>query len=230
MLFPTPLIKGILLKRYKRFLADVESDGKILGTHCTNTGSMKGVLYPPQTAYVLDSGNPTRKLPYTLEILEAEGTLIGVNTHRTNKLAHEFLESKDSPFGVLAQIKPEHRISDKSRADFLITTTEGVDIIIEVKNVSLKVGTTGSFPDSPTERGRKHLRELMEIVDRGERAAMVYICQRADVDSFGPSDDIDPEYGELLRQAKTKGVEIYAYRCQVSPMEIVVDEELEVRL
>lgn len=231
MHFISPLNKGILVKRYKRFLADVYDDKEqLLATHCTNTGSMKGVLAPPQKAYVSKSANPNRKLPYTLEILECEGQLIGVNTHRTNKLAHEFLSSGTSPFGELANIKAEHKISPVSRADFWVQNSSKQDIIIEVKNVSLKEGSNARFPDSPTTRGQKHLEELMEIVNKGGRAAMLYICQRNDVDSFSPADEIDSRYGELLRKAQKCGVEIYAYSCVVTPEEISVNKPLDIIL
>jgi len=230
--FPQPLFEGILRQRYKRFLADiVTSDEKITTVHCTNTGSMKGVLLPPQRAWCLESNNPKRKLSMTLEILETQDGLVGVNTHRTNHIALEGIQlGLIHPLQNLTDFETEKKYGQNSRIDILGKDPAGKTVYIEVKNVSFKEQDTALFPDSITERGTKHLHELMEMVKEGHRAVMLYIAQRSDVTSFSPAKDIDPVYTKTLQEAVAKGVEIYAYSCRVSPLEIVVEKRLEVWL
>lgn len=228
--FPQPLFEGILRQRYKRFLADIVTfDEKITTVHCTNTGSMKGVLLPPQRAWCLESNNPKRKLSMTLEILETHGELIGVNTHRTNALALEGIKKGIiTELENLQQLQTEKKYGENSRIDILGMDTTGKQVYIEVKNVSLKEGTTALFPDSVTERGTKHLRELMNMVKNGERAVMLYIAQRGDVTSFAPAKEIDPIYAKTLWEAVACGVEIYAYNCLVLPTHITVHKALKI--
>lgn len=231
MYFPKPLIEGILQKRYKRFLGDFLIGDTLACIHCTNTGSMKGILSTPQRAWVLKSDNLKRKLPYTLEILETPEGLVGVNTHRTNHLALEALQNKLIPeLAEISIFQTEKKYGINSRIDILGMNDNGQELYIEVKNVSLAEGTRALFPDSVTERGTKHLHELMEMVTQGHRAVMLYIAQREDVESFSPADEIDPIYGETLRKAAAHGVEIYAYKCKVSSTEIKVISRIEVVL
>ncbi|MFN7160784.1 MAG: DNA/RNA nuclease SfsA [Candidatus Gracilibacteria bacterium] len=232
MLFPKPLIEGVLQKRYKRFLGDLLLNNEtVVGVHCTNTGSMKGILATPQRAWVLKSDNLKRKLPYTLEILEIPQGNIGVNTHRTNYLALEALQNKLIP--ELADInifQTEKKYGTNSRIDILGITEDNQEVYIEVKNVSLAEGRKALFPDSVTERGTKHLEELIKIIHAGKRAVMLFIAQREDVENFSPESEIDPLYAATLKKAFDAGVEVYAYNCKVTPLEIVVSKRLQVIL
>lgn len=232
MLFPKTLIVGILQKRYKRFLGDfLLSDGSVIGVHCTNTGSMKGILQTPQRAWALQSDNPKRKLPLTLEILETTEGLVGVNTHRTNHLALEALHHKLIPeLADNTRYETEKTYGTNSRIDILGITEHGEETYIEVKNVSLAEDRRAMFPDSVTERGTKHLHELMHVKSLGKRAVMLFIAQREDVDLFSPAKDIDPVYANTLKQAYEHGVELYAYNCTVSPEEVKVWRRLLIEL
>ena len=181
---------------------------------------------PPQRAWLSPATNPARKLRWTLEILEVDETLVGVNTHRTNTLAHEALLGGWVPGLEGASIKPEAVIDD-GRIDFLATCDDQLTYI-EVKNVSLAEQGLARFPDSPTERGQKHLRALRRLVEQGHRAVMLYISQRADVQRFEAAGDIDPEYARLLEEARAAGVEVVALGCLVAPETITVDRYLDV--
>lgn len=228
MRFESHLKKVLLVGRTKRFFAHCLLDEQEITAHCVNTGSMKGVLAPPQAALVSKSDNPSRKLAYTLEVLDVGGEWVGVNTHRTNRLAREAFES-----GMIAGINtangdiivPEVKI-DAGRIDFVVEHTDGTKTFIEVKNVSLAEGTCARFPDSPTERGQKHLRELQRLREEGHRAIMLYISQRGDITTFEAAADIDPAYATLLQEAVQAGVEVYAFSCQVTPEEISVYRRL----
>lgn len=232
MKFQDTLIKGKILKRYKRFLADVElENGEVITAHTANTGSMKTCWEPGWSVLMSFHDNPKRKLKYSLELTNNGDTWIGVNTSLPNKIAMEGIEK-----GVVKElkgystIKPEAKIG-KSRIDILLSN-EGEDpCYVEVKNVTL-LGEKGKgiFPDAVSTRGQKHLEELMGLVDQGVRAAMLYVVNREDVKSFGPAEDIDPRYAELLREAADKGVEILAYQCKVTPDEIKLAKKLPVKL
>lgn len=185
---------------------------------------MKGVLQPPQRAWLSPANNPKRKLQYTLEILEVGTTLVGVNTHRTNSIAREALEQGWVNGLEGATITPEVKIDD-GRIDFVAQQGD-LTTYIEVKNVSLAEHDRALFPDSPTERGQKHLRALKKLKAEGHRAIMLYISQRDDVTSFAAATEVDPIYAQLLEEAKSAGVEVVALGCQVSPDAIVVDRPL----
>lgn len=232
MKFSEPLIQGKIIKRYKRFLADVElENGDIITAHTANTGSMKTCWEPGWSVLMSYHDNPKRKLKYSLELTNNGDTWIGVNTSLPNKIAIEGIANGTvKELKGYSTIKPEAKIG-KSRIDILLSN-EGEDpCYVEVKNVTL-LGekNKGIFPDAVSTRGQKHLEELMGLVDQGIRAAMLYVINREDVKSFSPADDIDPRYGQLLRQASEKGVEILAYKCEVTPKEIKLAKKLPVKL
>ena len=209
MKFKKKLIQGEFLKRYKRFFADVKLDDQIVVAHVPNTGSMKSVNNPGQACLLSLAENPDRKLKYTLEAIQCplSQAWVGVNTSWPNKLvrlAFENGEIKD--WKKYSEIQSEVKINKETRLDILLTDARGNKKYIEIKNVSLRVGPAALFPDSVTERGQKHLRELMALVDEGHQAEIVYFIQRNDCAHFSPADEIDPEYGRLLRAAVKKGV------------------------
>ena len=236
MNFEYPTHEGKILKRYKRFFADIELEsGEIVTAHTPNTGSMKTCWEPGWKAFITHNDNPKRKLKYTLEMTHNGQSWIGVNTSRPNHIAKEAIES-----GVVKElqgyqsIKPEFKVGN-SRIDLLLYNGElkspEKSCFVEVKNVTLKgEGTLALFPDGVTERGQKHLKELMDLVDKGHQAAMLFIVQREDVDSFSPAHEIDPEYAKLLIQAKDKGVMILAYRCALSKSSITLKDKLAIKL
>ena len=221
MRFPTPLIGGRLIRRYKRFLADVElEDGSKVTAHTANTGSMAGCAEPGSRVWLSDSGNPKRKYPLSWELVEADGeTLVGINTALPNRLVKEAVEG-----GVVASLdgfsnlRTEVRYgSERSRIDLLLEDERAGRCYIEVKNVTLVEEGIAYFPDAVSERGAKHLRELMGVVEQGDRGVIFFCVQRGDAREVRPADRIDPRYGETLRQALAAGVEALAYRAEVSP-------------
>ena len=215
------LILGKLIKRYKRFLADIELEsGEVITAHCANTGPMIGVCTPGSLVGVSRSNNPKRKLAYSWEIIEVEGSWVGINTGLTNKLVKLGLQQ-----GIFSELKEYKEIKtevpygegNKSRVDFLLNGNEGkLPLYLEVKNVTLASGKLALFPDTVTTRGQKHLRELMALLPE-KRAGMLYFINRGDCVSFAPADSYDQVYGELLREAIKKGVEVFPYRFKVSP-------------
>lgn len=233
MNFENPLVSGKILKRYKRFLADVElENGEVITAHTANTGSMKTCWEPGWNVLMSFHDNPKRKLKYSLEMTHNQETWIGINTSLPNKLGKEAIENGTiKELQGYENIKPEAKIG-KSRIDLYLTgSADHPDCYVEIKNVTLKgEGKQVLFPDAVTERGQKHLQELINIVESGKRACMLYIVQREDVSHFSPADSIDVRYGELLREAKEKGVEVLCYQCKLSPKEIIIHRPLEVIL
>ncbi|HGY57070.1 MAG TPA: DNA/RNA nuclease SfsA [Caldithrix abyssi] len=232
MKFKIPLIEGTLIKRYKRFLADVRlKDGCITTAHCPNSGSMKTCKEPGWRVMLSDSNNPKRKLRYTWEMVHNGRCWIGINTHLANRIAREAIENGtiDELTGY-EEIRSEVRYGQNSRIDLLLSGN-GAPCYVEIKNVTL-VEEDGHyyFPDAVTERGRKHLGELEDMVRQGHRAVMLFIIQRSDGDIFKPADHIDTKYGTALRQAVNHGVEALAYRAEVTPEEIYICEKVEMRL
>jgi sugar fermentation stimulation protein A len=223
------LIEGRLIKRYKRFLAEAElSDGSIVTAHCPNSGSMKGCAIPGSRVWLSRSENPGRKLPYTWELVEVGGCMIGLNTGLPNRLAREAIEN--GTVGELQgypTIRPEVPYGEHSRIDLLL---EGPSrrCYVEVKNVTLVEDDRALFPDAVTERGQKHIRELMRVVREGDRGVIFFTVQRRDGVCVSPADLIDPEYGRLLRSALMNGVEALAYRAEVTQQEIRLTERLPV--
>lgn len=212
--FSQKLNEGKLLKRYKRFFADIQWNDEVVIAHCPNTGSLKSAYEPGQNCLFSASDNPERKLRFTLEMIQSKaGAWVGVNTSTPNTIVKEKLKKviTEKPEGFLwshfDEVKPECKISKETRLDFALFKTDLSRIhYIEVKNVTLADGTAAQFPDAVTERGQKHLRELMRLMDQGHSAEIVYTVQRDDCSVFSPADHIDPEYGRLLREAHAKGL------------------------
>jgi sugar fermentation stimulation protein A len=224
MKFPNPLIKGRLVQRYKRFLADVElASGEIITAHCANPGAMLGLKDPGLTVWLSPATNPKRKLKYSWELLEVDGGLVGINTSLPNKIVEEAIEAgKIAELLGYPTLRREVKYGKNSRIDILL---EGGDApcYVEVKNVHLRRnGSHAEFPDSVTTRGAKHLEELGDVAEAGGRAVMFYLIQRTDCDHFSIAGDIDPKYAEGLKRARERGVETLCYDCQISVERIVV--------
>ena len=233
MKFEQALIPGILIKRYKRFLADVElDDGRVITAHTPNTGSMLGCCEPGSRVWLSDSGNTERKYPLSWELVEtAPGVLTGINTGLPNRLVEEGISN-----GVVRELQGYAGINrevrygmERSRIDLLLRGSGKPDCYVEVKNVTLAQNGTGYFPDAVSARGSKHLRELAEVVAAGNRGVIFFCVQRKDVNEVRPADTIDRKYGATLRQVVAGGVEALAWRADVSPEEIRLDRKLPVR-
>lgn len=216
-----PLIAGTLVKRYKRFLADIElSTGGMVTAHCPNTGPMTGVCDVGAPVYLSHSDNPKRKLAYTWEIIQIDKTWVGVNTALPNRVIKQALTDKiftalNSDYdGVKSEVP--YGKDKKSRIDFLLTKPDCKSIYLEVKNTTLAQESLALFPDTETTRGQKHLQELIDILPTA-RAVMLYFINRGDCNAFSPGDAFDRRYGELFRQAIAAGVEIMPCRFEVSP-------------
>lgn len=223
MKFEQPLLKGTLLRRYKRFLADVCLEtGEELTVHCPNPGAMAGLKDAGNKVWISDSQNPARKLRYTWELVEAKRVIIGINTNRANAIAREAIESGMLPsLKPTASIKPEQKYGTNSRIDFLIEEAGKPPTFLEVKNVTFqRQSGLHEFPDGVTARGTKHLNELVNEVEKGNRAIMLYVIQRNDGDQFSIAEDIDKAYGRTFRKAIAKGLEAYAICCDMTPEEI----------
>lgn len=217
MNFGTALLPGKLIKRYKRFLADIVLDsGEVITAHCTNSGTMKTCLEVGAPVMVSKSNNPRRKTSYTWEMIFINGGWVGVNTLLPNKLVYEALKNKSIPqFQDMTSIQKEVS-TGHSRIDFYITSSQE-QCFLEVKNVTMKVGRYARFPDSVTTRGKKHLEELTRLKEDGFRAVMIYIIQRMDITQFGPASIIDPSYSKTLIAAHRKGVEIIPLQVMIGP-------------
>ena len=231
MQFKQDLQPGILIKRYKRFLADIElADKKVLTVHCPNTGSMLGCSEPGSPVMVSRSDNPGRKYPHTLEMVQAGSAWVGVNTSLTNKIVREALENRVvKEFGSLDLITQEVKTSAHTRLDFLLER-EGSSIYMEVKSCSLAENRAAMFPDAVTVRGTKHLHELAALKKQGHRAAVFFCVQRQDADWFMPARHIDPVYAETLVRVASEGVMVLAYQADVNPKEIIITRKLPVKL
>ena len=230
--FETPLLCGRFVRRYKRFFADIVlASGEEITAHTPNTGTLLTCTEPDSRAYVSLSDNPKRKLKYTWEIAEAGGVLVGVHTGRANGLAQEAVEAGVIPeLSGYESLRREVKYGRNSRIDLLLESPRRPPCYVEVKNVTLGRGGRALFPDAVTARGTKHLNELMDVVARGERAAMLFVVQREDCRVMEPADDIDPLYGRTLREAAAAGVELLAYRARVSPRELRLERPLPVVL
>lgn len=222
--YPT-LVTGRLIKRYKRFFADIELEtGEIITAHCPNTGPMTGICTPNSLVQVSISNNLKRKLPYTWEMIQVNSTWVGTNTAIPNRVVKLALERQIFPelagrySSLLAEVR--YGQDSQSRIDFLLGgDDEQPPIYVEVKSVTLSRDNLALFPDTVTTRGQKHLRELTALVPKA-KSVMLYFINRSDCDTFAPSDRCDPKYGELLREAIVKGVEILPYRFEITPQGI----------
>jgi sugar fermentation stimulation protein A len=223
--YPYPeLLPGTLLKRYKRFLADIELDtGDVITAHCPNTGPMTGVCHVGGRVMVSRSDNPNRKLPYTWELAEVHDTTptwVGVNTALPNRVVKSVLEARLIPeLGNYSTIRSEVRYGsdNKSRVDFVVSDEAGESLIyIEVKNTTWAKQTLALFPDTVTTRGQKHLKELTHLLP-DHKAVMLYFINRSDCVEFAPGDEADPTYGELLRTSVEAGLTVLPCRFDISP-------------
>ena len=225
MHFPDPLMEARLIRRYKRFLSDIEwPDGATDTVHCPNPGAMLGLDAPGSRVFVSRSANPKRKYPLTLEIVEADGTLVGINTILPNRLAEEAITNGTiSELAGYDTLRREVRYGRNSRIDILLQHPGRPICYVEVKNVHLRRQPgLMEFPDCVTARGAKHLQELGDQAEAGHRALMLFIIQRADGDRFDLARDIDPKYAAAFGRARQRGVEVFAYSCTVSASEILV--------
>ncbi len=226
-------IRGTLVRRYKRFLADIElAGGGQITAHCADPGSMRGLAEPGASVRCSVDDNPRRKLRHTLELVRARGAWVGVHPARANALVRAGLTNKTFPcFAGYREIRAEQR-SGESRIDFVLDAHRGGDpaLWLEVKSVTLAEGRAGRFPDSVTERGRRHARRLGALRRAGERAALLFLVQRRDCDWVEPADDIDPAYGRALRDAAADGVAVYAWRVRPTVRALCLETPLEVRL
>lgn len=221
MKWDRPLTEAILLKRYKRFLADIKHGDELFTAHVPNTGAMTSCWEPNWKCALSKSDNPTRKMPYTLELVHNGETWIGVNSAYANKLVHGWLKQNlIRELTGYSVIQPEKKIGD-SRIDFYLEGhAELPPCYVEVKNVTLKLDGVAQFPDAVSLRGQKHLKELMDLRKSGLRAAMLYVVQREDVQKMRPATGIDKKYSELLKEAHAAGVEIFVYQCKMNLSEI----------
>lgn len=231
MKLPEPLVCGTLIRRYQRFLADVQlDDGRMVTAHTSNTGSMMGCSLPGNRVLLSISCNPGRKYPHCWELVHADGIWVGINTMLPNRLVREGIENGTiRELGGYQAIRGEAPYGKGSRIDLLLSGARG-KCYVEVKNVTLVEQGAALFPDAVTARGRKHLRELMEVVRQGHRAVNLFVVQRGDGERVAPADAIDPGYGALLREAAQAGVELLAYRATVTAAEIVLTHRLPIVL
>lgn len=231
MKWSAPLIEATILKRYKRFLADINLGGNTITAHVPNTGSMQSCWEPNWKCALSLSPNAERKYPYTLELIHNGESWIGVNTGNANKMAKIWLTEQLLPeLTGYSTVVPEKKIG-LSRVDFYLEGhPSSPPCYVEVKNVTLKLDGKAQFPDSVTERGQKHLRELIEIKKSGLRAVMLFIVQREDVDVFKTAQSLDPEYANLLRQAHQSGVEILIYQCRMGLQELSLGQSMPFEL
>lgn len=229
MKFKNTLIQGSFVKRYKRFFADVVVEGEVVVAHTANTGTMTSCLGENWPALLSFHDSPTRKLKYSFEMISNGKTWIGINTSLTNSLAIEAIKNGVIPeLAGYKDLKPEAKIG-QSRIDILLSNGEQEQCYVEVKNVTLSDGEGHClFPDAVTERGQKHLRELLELKNKGIRTVMLFIVQREDCHTFKIENAIDPEYCKLLKEVMKAGVEVLVYQCKLNPEEIVVHKKLEI--
>jgi len=226
------LISGTLVRRYKRFLADITlNDGQTITAHCANTGSMTECSQPGSTVYVSYHNNPKRKLKYSWELIQMPTSLVGVNTAIPNKLVlHSIQQNLIQSLLGYEHIKAEKKLDSGSRLDIFLWNHDKDCCYIEVKNCTLVTDGVASFPDAVTTRGQKHLRELQQLQDEHTRCAMFFLIQRSDADVFRPADTIDPEYGRELRKAIKNGVEILIYDVDINLNGIRINKEIPYQL
>ena len=229
MKFTKSLIKGKLIKRYKRFFADVKINNQIVTAHCPNTGSMMGLLEEGNEVYLLKNDNPKRKLKYGLEIIKAKKNLVGVNTHMANKIVHHGLSNN-----LIKELKKNETIqaevffNKETRFDFL-AKKNGQKSFIEVKNVTLfRDKLTAEFPDAITSRGSKHLLTLIDAIKKGYKAYLIFLVQIQNMEKFKIARDIDSEYYKNYLKAQKAGVNFLAYRCKITAKEILIEKKIKI--
>ena len=232
MRFTDPLVRGTLIRRYKRFLVDVDlGNGETVVAHCANPGSMLSVNEPGSRIWVSPARNPKRKLRWSWELIEVGETLVGINTAHPNDLVEEaILDGTIVELQGYETLRREIRYGRNSRIDILLEDTNRPRCYVEIKNVTMRRTLSGGpaeFPDSVTLRGAKHLVELAGMVAEGHRAVMVYLVQRGDAEAFALARDIDPDYAEGLESARHAGVEALCYACDITPEEINVSRRID---
>jgi sugar fermentation stimulation protein A len=229
MEFTKSLLKGKLIKRYKRFFTDVQLGKKIVTAHCPNTGSMKGLLDEGNEVYVLPNKDPKRKLKYGLEIIKSRKNLVGVNTHMANRIAQHALENNlIKELKNNDKIKPEVFFNKETRFDFLVEKNNH-KIFVEVKNVTLfRDKKTAEFPDAITSRGSKHLLTLIDAIKKGYKSYLLFLVQIQNMENFKIAKDIDSEYFKNYLLARKAGVNFLAYRCNISSKKIFIDKKLKI--
>ncbi|WP_461538736.1 DNA/RNA nuclease SfsA [Spongorhabdus nitratireducens] len=234
MKFEPPLQSGRLIRRYKRFLADIETDdGQQFTIHCPNTGSMKNCGEPGSRIWFSDSGNPKRKYRHTWELVETrKGITACVNTGQANKLVEEAITAGTIPaLRGYGQLRREVKYGDSSRIDLLLSDDNKTDCYIEVKSVTLEEAEGhGFFPDAVSTRGQKHLLELLKMKQAGCRAVLLFCVQHTGISQVSPADHIDPAYGKLLREVFSAGVEVIAWQSELSAQGMELSRELPVKL
>ena len=229
MKFTKRLIKGKLIKRYKRFFADINIKNKIITAHCPNTGSMMGLLNANNDVWVSKNNNPKRKLKFTLEIIKVKNNLVGVNTHLANKIVYHGLSNNlINEFKKCENIKKEFFFNKETRFDFLIQKKKQ-KIFVEVKNVTLfRENKIAEFPDAITSRGSKHLNTLVEAIKKGYKSYILFLVQIQNTEYFKIAKDIDKKYYQNYLIAKKAGVQFLSYRCKIDPKEIKIEKKLKI--
>ena len=229
MEFTKSLLKGKLIKRYKRFFVDVKLNKEIVTAHCPNTGSMKGLLDPENDVYLQSNNDPKRKLKYGLQIIKVKKNLVGVNTHLANKIVlHALNNNLIKELKNNNSIKPEVFFNKETRFDFLVEKNNQKSFV-EVKNVTLfRDKKTAEFPDAITSRGSKHLLTLIDAIKKGYKSYLLFLVQIQNMEYFKIAKDIDSEYYKNYIIAKKAGVNFLAYRCDISSKKIVIDKKLKI--
>ena len=225
MKFTSSLIEGKLIKRYKRFFVDIKANNRTLVSHCPNTGSMLGLLDKGNDVWVTKHNDPKRKLKFTLEMIKVKKRIIGVNTHRANRIVEHALNNKlIDEFKSIKNIKAEFKYSDDTRFDFLCDKK-----ILEVKNVTLlRDDNVAEFPDAVTSRGSKHLKMLINSIKKGYKPYVLFLTQIQDINKFKIAKDIDANYYKDYIEAKKAGVNFLAYRCYLNSKEIKIEKKINI--
>lgn len=232
MRLDAPLLEARFKRRYQRFFVECElPGGELLTAHCANTGSLAGCLEPGAPVWLRDSRDETRKLRYSFQAIRCAGAWVNVDTSLPNPAVAEAVAAGRIPeLAGYPSLRREVRYGTNSRIDLLLEAPGRPACYVEVKNTTLALGREARFPDAVTERGRKHLGELSEVVRQGARAVQFFFVSRGDVERFAPADDIDPAYGRALRAAADAGVELLAYTARVTPTDLEVDRRLPIAL
>ena len=229
MKFSKRLIKGKLIRRYKRFFTDINVNNEIITAHCPNTGSMMGLLDQNNDVWISKNDNPKRKLKYTLEIMKVKKNLVGVNTHLANKIVYEGLSNNlINEFKNSESIKPEVFYNRDTRFDFLVNKNNQKHFV-EVKNVTLfRTHNVAEFPDAVTSRGTKHIKTLLDATQKGYKSYVLYLVQIQNIENFQIAKDIDKNYYKNYLLAKKGGVQFLAYRCNIDPNSITIEKKLNI--
>ncbi len=231
MIFENEIVSGLFIKRYKRFFVDIKIKDQIVTAHCPNTGSMYGLLNEGNKVWISKSNNPNRKLKYTLEIIEHNNSKVGVNTQSSNKIVHHALKNNlIKEFNDILEIKPETKFGKKTRFDFLVLNKKN-KIFLEVKNVTLsRKKELAEFPDAKTDRGLKHIKELVKASQKNYKIFILFLIQRDDCKSFTIAKDIDPNYSNALRKAVKKKLKILCYDCKFSSKGIKLNNRIKFKI